>query len=100
MEQAVCQTECWPITEVIKKKRQNETITSRKVEAFSLSNIRPFKLIKIIVIVHDTEVTVPIVIFTQKTPAKIMTQERNSKEIIKIRNKKVTKIYIKRKKIL
>ena len=74
------------------KKKGNRRKTSRNlqynkgyrnVETFSVSNIRPFKLIKNIVIVHGTEVTVPIVIFTEVTPAKIMTQERNSKEIKK-----------------
>jgi len=50
--------------------------------------------------VHDTAVTVPIVIFAQETPAKIMTQERNSKEITKILFLKSHKIHIKRKKLL
>jgi hypothetical protein len=34
--------------------------------------------------VHDIEITVPIVIFTEETPAEIMAQERNSAEITKI----------------
>jgi hypothetical protein len=33
---------------------------------------------------YDSEVTVPIVLFTQETPANVMTQERNSKETTKI----------------
>jgi len=94
--------------EIIKKKENRRRKSrdlqhikgSRKIETFSVRNIRPFKLIKIIVIVRDTEITVPIVICTQETPAKIMTQEKNSTEITKILNKKVTKIHTKRKKIL
>jgi len=57
-------------------------------------------LIKIIVIVHDTEITVQTAIFKQEALAKIKTQERNSTEFTKILNKEVTKIHIKRKKIL